>query len=100
MEPYASNIEVILAVGETAVFRCQHCSSDNIMWRLNRTLILNSSVTHNVSVTHTSQSPCGILFALTISDIERYNQTTIQCEANVMGSPNVATPVKLLVQGT
>ena len=93
-------MELILIVGEIAVFRCQHCNSDNIRWRLNGTLIPNGNVPDDVSITYTSQSPCGILFKLTVSDIERYNRTTILCEVDVEGSAIVTTPVTLLVQGT
>ena len=99
--PVSYNMELILAVGEDAIFTCQHCTADTVHWRLNGTLFRNSNVSEGVIRNYTIQSYCGVLYTLTIVKevVERYNQTTIQCEAEINGSPNVTSPVLLLVQG-
>ena len=88
--------ELVLAIGENAVFGCQHCQSDSIRWRLNGTLINNliPDVTRTYNLSY-----CGILYSLKITKIESYNKTTIQCEADVGGSSIPTEAVLLLVQG-
>lgn len=89
--------------GENGSFQCQHCLTDDINWLLNGTKLHKYSdmVQEDVMlfVGYSSQPYCGLQFTLVMRNIGRYNNTFIQCQANIAGSVNLTSHVILLVQG-
>jgi hypothetical protein len=91
-----------VSIDEEATFSCQHCTASRINWLLNGTLIHGGNMPNGVTANYnnTVHLYCG-MFTLTISMsiIESYNRTSIQCEAEVDNSLSATSPVLLLVQG-
>ena len=86
---------------ETAVFYCQHLTSDGINWRVNgQSLnILNSP--NIISSSDNPQSNGIKVYSLSIRILSEFNQSTVVCVATFFdGSPSQFTsPVTLLIQG-
>lgn len=95
-----NNSEIILATGQNAIFKCQHCAAGVIQFKLNGTLIHYNMIPGGIIIDYSSQEPCGILYIMTITNIEMYNKTTIQCQGVIEnGMMDVTKPNTLLVQG-
>ena len=79
-------------------FNCQHRSSDDITWRVNRT----TPNSPNISIEKVTLSGGGLRSSLSISTLAGYNGTMIECVAIFYrgSSPIQFTPpVTLLIQG-
>ena len=84
----------------TATFQCQHPLAVVIGWRVNG-IPLSTSALPNVSVTSIG-SPNGVTTILSIGTLLDNNGTTVECIAVFIdgSSPQLTTPVVLLIQGT
>ena len=93
-----SDTEYIVAVCENATFTCQHCGSDiNTIWLLNGTSLLDDP--ENIKLDYSFEAVCGVMFIMTIINPAQYNQTNIQCQADLGGTSNISAPILLSVQG-
>lgn len=96
---------LIAAIGERAIFNCQHCTTLEIDWQLNGTIVPSINLPANIYVDYAFPDDplsltCGGIYSLVFADISTYNETVIQCEANIHGVPNEASdPALLLTQG-
>ena len=91
--------EVIVAHTENATFTCQYCGSDsNIKWLLNGTSVLDDR--EDIKLSYSFEAVCGVVFKMTITNTTQYNQTIIQCKADLLGgTSNTSAPILLSVQG-
>ena len=97
--PHFHNSQYVLAVGESPVLSCQHCATDDIHWKLNRTVI-RSIIPVGINISYSLEPVCGLIVDLRITNLSlmEYNETNIQCIAG--DTLDVTTPFTLLVQGT
>ena len=84
---------------EEAVFRCQHRSSDDIVWLVNGTSIISRD--NIISIWNVTVGDGHFIYLLSIATLPGFNNTTIECGAVFFdGSPLQFTPpVTLLIQG-
>ena len=92
-----SSLNKTVEQGE-AVFRCQHRSSDDIIWRVNGISIFSRD---NISEWRIPVGDGNFAYFLSIPTLPGFNNTTIECGAVFFdGSPLLFTPpVTLLIQG-
>ena len=79
-----------------AVFYCQHNSSDDIAWRVNRTSY------NSLNITRTPLRDGGFQSSLTINTHLDFSETTVQCVASFFQGPTpflFSASVLLLIQG-
>ena len=93
---------LVTAIGERAIFCCQHCTANFINWYLNETLIPSSNLPEGIYINYIFPDDalsltCGGVYSLIIADVVAYNTTIIQCEANIDGGPNEASNTALLL---
>ena len=92
--------EFIVAHTENATFTCQYCGSDsNINWLLNGISVLDDR--EDIKLGYSFEAAvCGVVFIMTITNTTQYNQTNIQCQANLLGgTSDISAPILLSVQG-
>lgn len=91
--------DLILALGEEAIFDCQFCTTEDISWIINGSTLDELNLPQNISITrHYNIRPhCGVLHRLTINNIFNYNQSTIKCGPS--WTNQVSEPITLWVQG-
>ena len=92
-----SSLNKTVEQGE-AVFRCQHRSSNAIVWTVNGTSISS----HNISTLTVPVGDGRFASFLSIATLPGFNNTTIECGAVFFDSSPVlfTPPVTLLIQGT
>ena len=92
-----SSLNKTVEQGE-AVFHCQHRSSDDITWTVNRTSITSHD---DISEQRVPVGDGHFVYFLSIATLPGFNNTTIECAALFFdGSPVLFTPrVTLLIQG-
>lgn len=81
---------------EVAVFQCQHRSSDDIVWRVNGTIIIFGNITK------VSLRGGGFTSSLSVETCLDFNETFVECvEIFYQGSSlfQFTSPVTLLIQG-
>ena len=93
---------LIAAIGERAIFDCRHCGALEIDWELNGTLVPSINLPENIYENYSfpddpSSLLCGGVYSLIIADVATYNETMIQCEANINGAPNEDSDSALLL---
>ena len=83
---------------EEAVFRCQHRSSDDIVWLVNGTSIISRD---NISIWNVTVGDGHFIHLLSIAILPGFNNTTIECGAIFFDGPPLlfTPPVTLLIQG-
>ena len=72
-EPLSLNV----AIGEEAVFRCEHRSADAIVWRINETSLIDFPGLHDDFI----DENVGSFNTLTVTALPKYNTTVVQCVA-------------------
>ena len=92
--------EVTVVYTENATFTCQYCGSDsNIKWLLNGTSVLDDRRDLKLGYSF-EEAICGVVFIMTITNTTQYNQTNVQCRADLLGgTSNTSAPILLSVQG-
>ena len=90
-----------VAVGDEAVFRCQHTGAELIGWNINGTSF-GSQRSVNITAVSDPLPGGGVLHTLTISALPVYNSTIVSCIAGAFdsGSARERTPdATLFIQG-
>ena len=90
---------VIVAVGDEAIFRCQHTDANLIEWDINGTSL---SDFHPLNITQTIPASNTAVHMLSIQALTSYNQTSVECVAfldEAMQRREESSSVLLLVQG-
>ena len=94
---------VYAALGDKAVFRCQHSTAEIIEWNINGTLVNQFHVLLNISLSNdTAITPDRVVHTLTIEALEVYNNTNVSCVAGFFNSqhPVERTPnASIVIQG-
>lgn len=94
-------MSLTLAIGERAIFTCQHCATNAIIWRLDGIKLRYNSLPPGIISSYIYpevQSLCGVIYLLTIKQIVAHNNTMISCEANINSRvPNEASDSALLL---
>ena len=84
---------------ETATFRCQHSTSDGIVWRVNG-MSLDTMNPPNITTDRILLSSADVQYTLTIATLLEYNQTNVECVASFFDRLPVLTETAvLLIQG-
>ena len=84
---------------ETATFRCQHSTSDGIVWRVNG-MSLDTMNPPNITTDRILLSSADVQYTLTIVTLLEYNQTNVECVAIFFDRLPVLTETAvLLIQG-
>ena len=95
---------IIVAVGKSAKFYCNHSATQDIAWRVNDTslsvLKLSTITTQRIRVQTNGTVGDSFVHELAIQALAEYNQTSVHCLAYVDGSPVEYSPeVTMLIQG-
>ena len=92
---------VYVALGDKAIFRCQHNTAEVIAeWNINGTSLVNNQL-HNISLTNVTMAD-RVVHVLTIEALEVYNNTNVSCVASFFNSqhPVEQTPnASIVIQG-
>lgn len=90
---------MIVAVGDEAIFRCQHAGAYRIEWNINGTSLRDF---HPLNITQVTPSSRSAVHTLSIQALISYNQTSVECVAFLDATiqrQEGSSPVLLLVQG-
>ena len=71
-------LPVIVAVGDEAVFRCQHAHANAIEWNINGTSLGDF---HPLNITQMIPLSSSETYTLSIQALASYNQTSVECVA-------------------
>ena len=92
---------LILAVGETYTYRCNHSQTDRISWRVNGSGLGTEIIPQSITNSSISFSDGRRVSTLTIEGVPEYNDTMIQCKAAFSNGsdPVMSWMVTFLIQG-
>ena len=100
-EEIPSPSHLILTVGDTYTYRCNHSATDQISWRINQHVLGVEIFPQNFTSSSISFPDGHRVYTLTIVGLSVHNETTIQCWAAFSnGSSPVMSPITtILIQG-
>ena len=100
-EEIPSPSSLILAVGDTYTYKCNHSKTDLISWRINQSVLGAEIFPPNVTNLSIHFSDGRRVHTLTIGGLPEHNRTTIQCSAAFSNrqNPDMSPIVTFLTQG-